>query len=184
MMNEIALWSTLRLRTISTETMPNIGKRIRRVRQSGSGRTQAEFASLLGVSRQAVTNWELGKSISRESIVNLSKAAHVSLEWLMNGPDDGPVPFYNGADSLATPHSVASIADNQSLTSEEALSLLTAVFQSILRQDSEEAATEARIVARAVLRAYRTPPAHPEAHLSEDEKRSQVAEAIRLFRSE
>jgi DNA-binding transcriptional regulator YiaG len=49
--------------------MPNIGKRIKLLRESVPGRTQADFARLLGVSRGAVGNWELGQGIKRENLV-------------------------------------------------------------------------------------------------------------------
>jgi transcriptional regulator with XRE-family HTH domain len=75
------------------ETIPpmvNIGKRIKLLRESVPGRTQAEFARLLGVSRGAVGNWELGQGIKRENLVLVSQKTGASLDWLMgnNGEDD------------------------------------------------------------------------------------------------
>jgi transcriptional regulator with XRE-family HTH domain len=70
--------------------MPNIGKRIKLLRESVPGRTQADFARLLGVSRGAVGNWELGQGIKRENLVLVSQKTGASLDWLMgnNGEDD------------------------------------------------------------------------------------------------
>ena len=70
--------------------MPNIGKRIRLLRESVPDRTQADFARLLGVSRGAVGNWELGQGIKRENLVLVSQKTGASLDWLMgnNGEDD------------------------------------------------------------------------------------------------
>lgn len=163
--------------------MPKIGKRIKRVRKSVNGRTAAEFGRLLGVSRQAVTNWELGKGVSRQNLDKISKFFNIPVGWLMNGPDDGPIPFLD-INSASAPAEIARVASGPDFTFEEAVELLTAVFQSIGQSDSPETRVEARIVARAVIRAFRTPPTHPRSSLSESEKLSQVSEAIRLFRSE
>lgn len=73
--------------------MVNIGKRIKRLREIVPGRTQAEFAVLLGVSRGAVGNWEVGKGVKRENLLLIARETGASVEWLLNGPDDGPVPI-------------------------------------------------------------------------------------------
>lgn len=70
-----------------------IGNRIKRLREFVPDRTQDEFAKPLGVSRGAVNNWERGKGISRVNIGKLSRVYGVGADWLMSGPDDGPIPF-------------------------------------------------------------------------------------------
>ena len=83
--------------------MPNIGKRIKLLRESIPGRTQADFARLLGVSRGAVGNWELGQGIKRENLVLVSQKTGASLDWLMgnNGEDDVLPPLDAVAATLA-----------------------------------------------------------------------------------
>ena len=154
--------------------MPNIGKRIRRVREAVPRRTQAEFAALLGVSRGAVGNWELGKGISRDNLILLSQKTKVKLEWLMSGPDDSPIPFVI-AESIIT-----QTAMDTTLTLEEAETILAWTFDGL----GAATAAEARVLARAVLRAFRRQPVPPKESLSEEERRALVAEAIHLFRSE
>lgn len=70
--------------------MPNIGKRIRLLRESVPGRTQEEFANLLGVKRGAVGNWELGGGTKRENLIRISQIAGAPLDWLLGeaGDDD------------------------------------------------------------------------------------------------
>ena len=72
-----------------------IGKRIRRIRESVPGRTQTKFAAILGVSRGAVGNWEVGKGASRENLALISRVTRVPIDWIINGPDDdgSPIPF-------------------------------------------------------------------------------------------
>jgi transcriptional regulator with XRE-family HTH domain len=87
----------------SIPPMPNIGKRIRLLRDSVPDRTQADFARLLGVSRGAVGNWELGQGIKRENLVLVSQKTGASLDWLMgnNGEDDVLPPLDAVAATLA-----------------------------------------------------------------------------------
>jgi transcriptional regulator with XRE-family HTH domain len=96
--------------------MVNIGKRIKLLRESVPGRTQAEFARLLGVSRGAVGNWELGQGIKRENFVLVSQKTGASLDWLMgnNGEDDVLPPLDTVAVSLA-PLNIYQVAADETL---------------------------------------------------------------------
>lgn len=153
-------------------SMADIGGRIKRVRESVSGRTQAQFAALIGVERGAVGNWELGARPSLESLYQISKKTFVPMEWFMEGPEDQPIPF------MDTASEVMRVASDPAITLGEAESIVTLTFQA-LKASLQEA--EARVAARAVLRAYRKPPTPPQLPLSEEEKRAAVFEAIRLF---
>ena len=96
--------------------MPNIGKRIKLLRESVPGRTQADFARLLGVSRGAVGNWELGQGIKRENLVLVSQKTGASLDWLMgnNGEDDVLPPLDAVAATLA-PLNIYQVAADETL---------------------------------------------------------------------
>ena len=55
--------------------------------------SQEELAELLGVSRQAVSKWELGDGYPEvEKLLILSKKLNVSLDSLMTGSEPGNVP--------------------------------------------------------------------------------------------
>jgi transcriptional regulator with XRE-family HTH domain len=157
------------------DPMGNIGARIKRVREA-RGLTQAQLAAMLGVERGAVGNWELKARPSLENLYNISKKTSVSMEWFMGGPDDIPIPFLD----LAAAH-VTRIATEPAITLAEAVSIVTLTLLELGEAASE---AEARVLARAVIRAYRTPPTPPGTALSDDQRRSAVIEAIRLFRSE
>jgi transcriptional regulator with XRE-family HTH domain len=100
----------------SSVPMPNIGKRIKLLRESVSGRTQADFARLLGVSRGAVGNWELGQGIKRENLGLASQKTGASLDWLMgnNGEDDVLPPLDAVAATLA-PLDIYQVAADETL---------------------------------------------------------------------
>lgn len=152
----------------------NIGTRIRRVRKELK-LTAAQLAAPLGVERAAVTNWERGRRPSLENLYQISKKTNVPMEWFMAGPDDLPIPFLDAAAE------VMRIASEPSLTLSEAESIMTLTLLGLGESSSE---AQAQIAARALIRAYRKPPAAPGIALSEEDKRSAVIEAIRLFRSE
>jgi len=156
---------------LNIDAMANIGGRIKRVRDS-LGRTQAEFAAMIGVERGAVGNWELGRRPSLENLYQISIKTSVSMEWFMAGRDDLPIPFLNAANE------VMAAASDLAVTLDEAAELVTLTFQALKGSMSE---AEARIAARAVIRAFRRPPTPPRLSLSDEEKRSAVVEAIRLF---
>jgi transcriptional regulator with XRE-family HTH domain len=153
--------------------MIKIGKRIKRLRMSVPKRTQGQFAKLLGVERGAVGNWERGKGISRDNIEKMSTSCRVPTGWIMSGPDEGPIPFIGGEEIIVQ------AAGDPSLRDEEAEAIISWTIQALGREPE----AEARILARAVLRAYRTPPTPPLSALSLDERRKFVFEAIRLFRT-
>jgi transcriptional regulator with XRE-family HTH domain len=98
--------------------MPNIGKRIKLLRECVPGRTQADFARLLGISRGAVGNWELGQGIKRENLVLVSQKTGASLDWLMgnNGEDDvlPPLDAVAAAATLA-PSNIYQVAADETL---------------------------------------------------------------------
>lgn len=61
----------------------NIGEKIYQLRK-GRGYSQEELADLLGVSRQAVSKWELGTSTpDLESVVELAKLFGVTTDYLL-----------------------------------------------------------------------------------------------------
>jgi DNA-binding transcriptional regulator YiaG len=115
--------------------MPNIGKRIKLLRESVPGRTQAEFARLLSVSRGAVGNWELGQGIKRENLVLVSQKTGASLDWLMgnNGEDDVLPPF--DAAAILAPLNIYQVAADETLraigVSPERAAKLTAMIEQV-----------------------------------------------------
>jgi transcriptional regulator with XRE-family HTH domain len=151
--------------------MGNIGARIKRVRETRR-MTQAQLAAVLGVERQAVTNWERGRRPTLENLYQISKNTNVAMEWFMAGRDDLPIPFLDVAEEVMT------AASDPAVTLDEAAELVTLTFLALKGALPE---AEARIAARAVIRAFRKPPAPPRLSLSDEEKRSAVIEAIRLF---
>ena len=153
----------------------NIGKRIRRLRKH-LDRTQDQFGALVGTSRGAVTNWERGGGISLGHVTAISERTGVRPGWIMSGPDEGPIPFLDGVQRIAE------ITDDLTIAIEDAASLITWVIQAIGGRVGEEAEAEARVLARAVLRAARTPPDQAQSQLSADQLRSRVFDVIELFR--
>jgi transcriptional regulator with XRE-family HTH domain len=61
-----------------------IGERIRHARL-GAGLRQYQIAQRTGVSRSAVSAWELGQGISSEKLVLFAQIVGVSAEWLVTG---------------------------------------------------------------------------------------------------
>lgn len=82
-MNESAPFAMMR-------RMKNLSDRIRHVREVVLDLSQEDFAKLLGVTRGAVGNWELGKPIGRKNIVGIADKSGVRLDWLLTGK--GPAP--------------------------------------------------------------------------------------------
>jgi transcriptional regulator with XRE-family HTH domain len=69
-----------------------MGDRIRFLRKA-KGLTQEQLAQQLGVSLAAVSHWEIGntKNIKNQTFLALCKIFDTSQEFLVNGPDPGPV---------------------------------------------------------------------------------------------
>jgi transcriptional regulator with XRE-family HTH domain len=64
-----------------------MGDRIRHARVE-AGLRQYEIAERAGVSRSAVSAWELGQGISSNKLVQFAKIVGVSAEWLITGAKD------------------------------------------------------------------------------------------------
>jgi transcriptional regulator with XRE-family HTH domain len=117
--------------------MPNIGKRVKLLRESVPGRTQADFARLLGVSRGAVGNWELGQGIKRENLVLVSqKTGASSLDWLMgNNGEDDVLPPLDAVAATLTPLNIYQVAADETLraigVSPERAAKLTAMIEQV-----------------------------------------------------
>ncbi|MHC3940195.1 XRE family transcriptional regulator [Paenochrobactrum sp. BZR 201-1] len=62
-----------------------IGKRIKQLRHDNMKLSQEAFASLLGVTRGAVGNWELGKGIKFENLQKIALILEQPVEWLATG---------------------------------------------------------------------------------------------------
>lgn len=74
--------STMAKKERSPENI-ELGKRIKRVREEfADGIDQGRFAEPLGVSRQAVVQWENGKGAGRTSLLKIAREYKVSFEWL------------------------------------------------------------------------------------------------------
>lgn len=68
-----------------------IGRRIRQLRNESLGLSQEAFAALLGVTRGAVGNWELGKGIKFENLTKIAMILDQPVEWIATGRGDGPI---------------------------------------------------------------------------------------------
>jgi transcriptional regulator with XRE-family HTH domain len=115
--------------------MPDIGKRIKLLRESVPGRIQADFARLLGVSRGAVGNWELGQGIKRENLVLASQKTGASLDWLMGNNGEGHVlPPLDAMAATVAPLNIYKVAADETLraigvSSERAAELVAMIEQ-------------------------------------------------------
>jgi len=79
--------------TILAARLPYPKDRIRYIRQLNR-LSQEKFAEILGTTRGAVGNWELGKGIKLENLRQISEKFEVSLDWLSKGTGRTP----NGPD--------------------------------------------------------------------------------------
>lgn len=70
--------------------MSPVAQRIKLVRELHPKLSQEQFAELLGVTRGAVGNWELGKGIKAENMMKVAAKTGVPFEWLFRGI--GPQP--------------------------------------------------------------------------------------------
>lgn len=126
--------------------MPNIGKKIRRVRESVLRISQNKFAKLLGVSRGAVGNWELGKGVKTDNLNKIQQLTGVSVDWLMNAPEDAPIQFV----STAAGQEIAAIVEDVTLAVEDVIKGLALVLQVAARVTEHEAEVLAQIVLEAI----------------------------------
>ena len=66
------------------------GQRLRIAREN-AGFEQGEFAELIGISRNTVSNYENGrKEVRRTTVVTWAKATKVPFSWLMGEDYEGP----------------------------------------------------------------------------------------------
>lgn len=90
--------------------MTSKGDRIRIVRQL-SRLSQERFAEVLGTSRGAVGNWEVGKGIKHENLAQISDKFDVSLDWLSKGEGKPPAMVRMGADPDYVPRPESGILE-------------------------------------------------------------------------
>jgi transcriptional regulator with XRE-family HTH domain len=151
--------------------MPNIGKRIRLLREYVPGRTQADLARLLGVSRGAVGNWELGQGIKRENLVLVSQKTGASLDWLMgNNGEDNVLPPLDAVAATLAPLNIYQVAADETLraigVSPERAAKLTAMIEQVASsnppgfQGMTQEETTRLIVRRLAERILTNPPDH------------------------
>jgi len=79
---------------IIPDFMASLGKRIRTAREI-SGKTQEQVAEQIGVSRTAVSRWELGEiEPNIQNLLSLAKALNVSTDFLLGvEPDNSKFVF-------------------------------------------------------------------------------------------
>lgn len=75
-------------RVFSGEALRAIGSRIRDLRR---GRTQAEFAELIGISRGSLSNYEAGRRLPSGDVLDrLEAVTGYSKDWLFSGREESP----------------------------------------------------------------------------------------------
>lgn len=74
-----------------------INDRIKK-RRTELGLSQAALAKKVGVSREAVSQWESGaaKGLRPDNLLACAKALQCNIEWLINGSSSEPTPPHNG----------------------------------------------------------------------------------------
>lgn len=72
--------------------METMGDRIRQLREA-RGLTQLQLGTLVGVTKSAVSQWEDGstKNLKLETFLRTVEALQTDAEYLIWGPDRGPV---------------------------------------------------------------------------------------------
>lgn len=82
-----------------------------------SGFTQSELAEKLGISRQTVSNWELGTSVPpSKRLIEISKLYQVPIDYLLNEPKVEPLDTSSLDKSiLSTEHSTEPLSPRKSL---------------------------------------------------------------------
>ncbi len=100
--------------------------------------TQDEVAEALGVSRQAVSKWEMGTGTPTvENLVSISKFYGVTLDSLVkNGPDGSPVPPVSPAETVSytppPPQSFARVKPELNAAVCSAVLIVAGLFTSLL----------------------------------------------------
>lgn len=70
--------------------------------RSVKGISQEDLASLMGVTRQAVSKWETDQAIpDSEKIVRLSEIFNVSTDYILKGKESDPLDLYSQHSSKA-----------------------------------------------------------------------------------
>jgi transcriptional regulator with XRE-family HTH domain len=83
-----------------TSKMPptkQVGARVKAAREARDF-TQVTFARAMKVTRGAVSNWEVGKGITRANLTRVSEITGASIEWLMTGQGGSGIEAANGSD--------------------------------------------------------------------------------------
>jgi transcriptional regulator with XRE-family HTH domain len=70
--------------------MDTQGSRIRYARKLAGFKQQRPFADLMGVSVQAVSQWERDEGITNENLTKVAEITRVSLDWLANNRGERP----------------------------------------------------------------------------------------------
>lgn len=75
--------------------METMGERIRQ-RREGQGLTQAQLAKMVGVTKGAVSQWELGgtKNIKLVIFLKLVEVLHTTADYLVSGATPGAISRY------------------------------------------------------------------------------------------
>ena len=75
--------------------METMGERIR-LRREGQALTQAQLAKLVGVTKGAVSQWELGgtKNIKLVTFLKLVEVLHTTHDYLVSGATPGAIGRY------------------------------------------------------------------------------------------
>lgn len=89
-------------RVLYAVRMETMGERIRQ-RREGQGLTQAQLAKLVGVTKGAVSQWELGgtKNIKLVIFLKLIEVLHTTADYLVSGATPGATGRYR---ALKDPH--------------------------------------------------------------------------------
>ena len=67
-----------------------VGARVKAARKA-RGFTQVTFARAMKVTRGAVSNWEVGRGITRANLTRVAEVTSASIEWLMTGQGDSGI---------------------------------------------------------------------------------------------
>lgn len=109
--------------------MNTIGNRIKLTRKNKFPKmTQQQLAKKVGVSREAVSQWESGdsKTLKHENLMAVSIALECDLKWLMTGTK------FDNTDAVKTNNQINESAINYSSSRELAIKLINEMSQSAL----------------------------------------------------